>query len=79
MSLEKHVIKAQIAGKATFDYKPRDLSTEVSQVARSFVDEDAFKSPDFKISELVAQQAGISQLSRRQPIRTRSTRRSSIV
>jgi flagellar assembly protein FliH len=33
-----------------------------SQVAKSFVDEDAFRSADFKISELIAKQAGISQL-----------------
>jgi flagellar assembly protein FliH len=62
MPLEKSIIKAQVANTTTFDYKARELSTTVSQVARDYVDVDAFRSPDFKISELVAQQAGISQL-----------------
>lgn len=62
MALEKGIIKAQTAGQAAFDYKPREISPGTSQVAKSFVSEDAFISTDFKISELVAQQAGISQL-----------------
>lgn len=62
MSLEKPIIKAQVAAKSTFDYKPREFVGGPSKVARSFVDEDAFRSTDFKISELIAQQAGISQL-----------------
>jgi flagellar assembly protein FliH len=62
MALEKPIIKAGAAGASTFDYKPREFTGNASQAARSFVDEDAFRSPDFKISDLVAQQAGISQL-----------------
>lgn len=62
MPLEKSIIKAQAAAQRTFEYKARELSTEITQVARSFVDEDAFRSTDFKISDLVAQQVGISQL-----------------
>ncbi|MBX3023125.1 MAG: hypothetical protein KF799_15725 [Bdellovibrionales bacterium] len=62
MSLEKSIIKANAAGSSTFEYKARELTKEISTVARSFVDQDAFRSPDFKISELVAKQVGISQL-----------------
>ncbi|MGE0526199.1 MAG: FliH/SctL family protein [Bdellovibrionales bacterium] len=62
MRLEKSIIKAQVAAETTFEYRPKELVNTISDVARSFVDEDAFRSPDFKISELVAQQAGISQL-----------------
>jgi flagellar assembly protein FliH len=62
MSLEKGIIKANIAGTSAFEYKPRELSAGVTEVATSFVNEDAFISSDFKISDLVAQQAGITQL-----------------
>lgn len=62
MALEKPIIKAAAALVCTFDYKPREFSSATSDVARSFVNEDAFRSPDFKISQLIAHQAGISQL-----------------
>lgn len=62
MPLEKSIIKADTAPASTFEYKPRELNIEISEVARSYVDRDSFKSPDFKISDLVAQQAGISRL-----------------
>lgn len=62
MALEKPIIKAEVATVSTFDYKPRDFGGSASPVARSFVDQDAFRSTDFKISELVAEQAGILQL-----------------
>lgn len=62
MALEKPIIKAEAATTSTFDYKPRELGGGVSRVAKSFVDEDAFRSSDFKISELIAEQAGILRL-----------------
>src|ERR1035437_264696 len=62
MALEKPIIKAEAATTSTFDYKPREFPGGASSIARSYVDEDAFRSPDFKISELVSKQAGISQL-----------------
>lgn len=62
MPLEKSIIKASHASSSTFDYKARDLSTEIPTVAKDFVATDAFRSPDFKISDLVAQQVGISRL-----------------
>lgn len=62
MALEKSIIKASVAEKTTFEFKPREIGTEISTIARDFVDVDAFKSTDFKISELIAKQAGISQL-----------------
>jgi flagellar assembly protein FliH len=62
MPLEKSIIKASSVEKSTFEYKPREIDKNASKVARSFVNEDAFISTDFKISELVAQQAGISKL-----------------
>ncbi|MGE3760404.1 MAG: FliH/SctL family protein [Pseudobdellovibrionaceae bacterium] len=62
MGLEKGIIKATTAATTAFEYKPRELTQGVSEVATSFVNEDAFISTDFKISDLVAQQAGISAL-----------------
>jgi flagellar assembly protein FliH len=63
MALDKPIIKAQVANTTTFEYKPRELGGEAtSDVAKSFVSEGVFRSSDFRISELVAQQAGISQL-----------------
>lgn len=46
----------------TFDHKPGEISDKTSSIARDYVDEDAFRSPHFKISELIARQAGILQL-----------------
>ena len=62
MALEKPIIKANAALTTTFDYKPKEFTGGASAIARSFVDQDAFRSPDFKISDLVAHQAGITQL-----------------
>ena len=62
MALEKPIIKANVAGATTFDYRPREFLAQASLAAKNYVDEDSLRSPDFKISELVAQQAGISQL-----------------
>jgi len=62
MALEKPIIKANLAQKTTFDFKPREISHEITHMARSFADADSLKSPDFKISELTAQQTGIYQL-----------------
>lgn len=62
MALEKPIIKAQTASTSTFEYKPKELSLGATDSAKTFVHDDSFKSKDFKISELVAQQAGISQL-----------------
>ena len=62
MALEKGIIKASTAGISTFDYKAREITRNVSPMARSFVDQDAGRSPDFKISQLVAEQTGINQL-----------------
>jgi flagellar assembly protein FliH len=62
MALEKPIIKAQAAGSETFDYKPREIALEASSAAKTFVHDSSLRSPDFKISELVARQTGISQL-----------------
>jgi flagellar assembly protein FliH len=62
MALEKPIIKRDIANKSTFEFKPREITQDISHMARSFVDADAAKSPDFKISELTAQQTGIYRL-----------------
>lgn len=62
MALEKAIIKAQAAEKTTYEYKPRDIGGGASQIAKNYVDQDRQISPDFKLSELIAKQAGISQL-----------------
>lgn len=62
MPLDKNIIKAQTAAATTFDYKPRDINLDASTSAKSFVNDVAFTSTDFKIAELIAKQAGILQL-----------------
>lgn len=62
MPIDRSVIKSSTAQALTFDYKPKDLKVDISRPARSFVEVDSGISPDFKISELVAKQTGISQL-----------------
>ena len=62
MPLEKAIIKADLATTSTFDYEARELSAAISESARQFVGTGHFQSPDFKISHLVAEQSGISQL-----------------
>ena len=63
MAVERNVVKnLNQVGQMVFEYKPRDLNVETSQSAKNFVANDSQKSPDFKISELVSKQAGISKL-----------------
>jgi flagellar assembly protein FliH len=62
MPVDKSIIKARLAETTTFDYKPRDFPPDASGVAKSYVNAQAFKSSDFKIADLIAKQAGISQL-----------------
>lgn len=63
MGAERNIMKNAVqAGQVVFDYKPRELTVETHQSARNFVEVDQLKSPDFKISDLVAKQVGISQL-----------------
>lgn len=61
MGLDRSIIKAQVAQTTTYDFKPKDLALEASEIAKDFVSDENFKS-DFRISELVAKQAGISEL-----------------
>ncbi len=62
MPLDKTIIKAQVASASAFEYKPKEIRLEISEVAKSFAAEEGFSSKDFKIAELVAKQAGITQL-----------------
>lgn len=63
MGAERNIVKDKNqAGQVVFDYKPRELNVETHQSAKNFVDVDQMKSPDFKISDLVAKQVGISKL-----------------
>lgn len=62
MAGERSIIKADQAAAATFDYKAREISVGVSDPARQYVHQGSIRSPDFKISELIANQAGISQM-----------------
>lgn len=62
MALERKIIKSSSVATLTFDHKPGEISDKASMVAKDFVNEDAFRSPHFKISELIARQAGILQL-----------------
>jgi hypothetical protein len=62
MALEKPIIKAAQAQSSTFDYRPPEFALKTSLAAVNYVDKDSQRSPDFKISDLVAHQSGISQL-----------------
>lgn len=62
MALERKIIKSSSVAATTFDFKPSEISDTTSMVAKDFVHEDAFRSPHFKISELIARQAGILQM-----------------
>ena len=62
MALEKAIIKSAHAVGTTFEYKARELNSAITDMARDFVSIDRQMSPDFKISQLVAEQSGISQL-----------------
>ena len=60
MGFDKSVLKAVDAAQIVFDYRPKDFVLDATQPAKDFVDhEDQFR--DFKISDLVSQQAGIKQ------------------
>lgn len=59
---EKNILKSKIAAEKAFDYKPKEFSLDVSSAAFHYVhDQDARKS-DFVISDLAAQQSGVSRL-----------------
>ncbi len=60
MAFERSIIKAEVAAQKTFEFKPQEIGGEISEVARQYV--DGPKPSDFKLSDLIAQQAGISQL-----------------
>lgn len=62
MALERRIIKSSFVAGSTFDHKPGEISDTTSEVAKDYVNEDAFRSPHFKISELIARQAGILQM-----------------
>lgn len=62
MAGDRSIVRGKQEGQVVFDFKPRELSVDVSQSARDFVSLDNQQSPDFKISELIAKQVGIHQL-----------------
>lgn len=63
MAVDRNVVKnMNQVGQMVFEYKPRELNIETSQAAKDYVGSDGQRSPDFKISDLVSKQAGISKL-----------------
>lgn len=62
MGLEKGIIKASVASQKTFDFKPREIEITPSGSAVDFANDNMEKSSSFAISDLIAQQTGISKL-----------------
>ncbi len=62
MGLEKGIIKANHAASQTFDFKPRDIKLSPSGSAVEYAEEVIAKPSAFAISDLLAQQTGITKL-----------------
>lgn len=64
--MPKEIIRSEDLDKVVvLKYNPVEFPTVVTPSAESFVSSQMTKSSDFKISDLVAQQVGISELQRR--------------
>jgi len=59
---DKNILKSTLAAEKVFDYKPREFTIEVTKAAFSYVHDEKARQSDFVISELAAQQSGVSQL-----------------
>src|SRR4051812_13940606 len=63
MAVDKNSIrKGQTTGTMVFDYKPREFTMKLSAAAVDYVSSDESRKHDFRISELAAQQSGVSAL-----------------
>ena len=62
MALEKSIVKSEVADDRVFAYKPREFKAHVTDAAVDFMQIDDRRKNDFKISELAAQQSGVSKL-----------------
>ncbi len=59
------IVKLKGSNEVVFDYHPKEFPISPGKSANQFVSQQDFKKTDFKISELVAKQAGIQELERR--------------
>jgi flagellar assembly protein FliH len=55
-------MKKETADKTVFKHSPKSFRVATSEIAKDFVSLQADKSSDFQISEVVAQQAGVTAL-----------------
>jgi flagellar assembly protein FliH len=61
MGIERSILKAELAAEKVFDYKPKEFTLATSSEAHDYVHDEAMKN-DFIMSELAAQQSGVSKL-----------------
>src|SRR5947207_15543097 len=64
MHLSKGVLKSQNTSGHVLDYKPRTIQRDLGPLAKNYVDTEAFHKTNFKMSDLVAQQVGITEIER---------------
>lgn len=61
MAMESSILKSELAADKVFDYKPKEFTLPISSEAVDYV-HDETKKNDFVMSELAAQQSGVSKL-----------------
>ena len=61
---DSKIIKKKDSQRIVFDYEPKEFPLIISDSATGFVSEQDASSSDFKISEIVAEQAGIAKLAK---------------
>lgn len=62
MALEKTILKSETIGETVYNYQPREISKTVSSAAIDYVHDEKARMSEFQMSELVAQQSGVSRL-----------------
>ena len=59
------IVKKEKSDNIVFDYKLKEFPLSISKPAQDFVNQQEGESSDFKISDLIAKQAGMSDLQRK--------------
>src|ERR1700678_2581196 len=59
---ERSILKSEIALEHVFDYKPKEFTKDISAAAVDYVHGEDERGKDFLISDLAAQQSGVSKL-----------------
>lgn len=64
-ALRHGIVKKEQSTEIVFDYSPKDFQAQVTTAANDFVSGQNYPKTDFKISNLVADQTGITELQRK--------------